>query len=71
MRPSSSFHPRNSVHRRAAPGHRNGNIAHPAVACGIPATAKGHHMQDNMAAGFGKLPTDKMRKRMLNCMESL
>jgi len=46
-------------------------IAHPAVTCVIPATAKGHHMQDNMAAGFGKLPKEKMRKRMLNYMESL
>jgi aryl-alcohol dehydrogenase-like predicted oxidoreductase len=46
-------------------------VAHPAVTCVIPATAKGHHMQDNMAAGLGKLPTEKMRQRMLNYMESL
>jgi aryl-alcohol dehydrogenase-like predicted oxidoreductase len=37
----------------------------------IPATSKVHHMQDNMAGGYGKVPSQKMRRRMLNHMESL
>ena len=46
-------------------------LSHPAVTCIIPATSKVHHMQDNMAAGFGKLPTPKMRQRMLSYIDSL
>ncbi|RJQ76461.1 MAG: aldo/keto reductase [Desulfobacteraceae bacterium] len=46
-------------------------LAHPAVTCVIPATAKLNHMQDNMAAGFGRLPDAAMRKRMLAYYESL
>jgi aryl-alcohol dehydrogenase-like predicted oxidoreductase len=40
-------------------------LGHPAVTCPIPATSKPHHMADNMAAGFGPLPDEAMRKRML------
>ena len=40
-------------------------VSHPAVTCVIPATSKVHHMADNMAANFGKLPSPSMRKRML------
>ena len=40
-------------------------VSHPAVTCVIPATSKVHHMVDNMAANFGKLPSPSMRKRML------
>ena len=46
-------------------------LAHPAVTCIIPATSKVRHMQDNMAGGVGKLPTQKMRRRMLSYVESL
>ena len=46
-------------------------LSHPAVTCVIPATSKVHHMQDNMAGGYGKVPSQKMRRRMLNHMESL
>ena len=46
-------------------------LSHPAVTCIIPATSKVHHMQDNMAGGFGKLPTPEMRRRMLSYMELL
>jgi len=45
--------------------------SHPAVTCIIPATSKVHHMQDNMAAGFGRLPDASMRKRMVQYFESL
>ncbi len=41
-------------------------VAHPAVTCVIPATAKVHHLQDNMGAGFGRLPDAATRKRMLD-----
>ena len=46
-------------------------LSHPAVTCIIPATSKVHHMQDNMAGGLGRLPTKKMRQRMLTYVESL
>lgn len=39
-------------------------ISHPAVTCAIPATAKPHHMRDNMGAGLGALPDGATRKRM-------
>ncbi|MGE5256137.1 MAG: aldo/keto reductase, partial [Hyphomicrobiales bacterium] len=41
-------------------------VAHPAVTCVIPATAKVQHMQDNMAAGFGRVPDANLRGKMLN-----
>ena len=45
--------------------------SHPAVTCVIPATSKVHHMKDNMAANFGRLPSPAMRKRMLEYFERL
>lgn len=45
--------------------------AHPATTCIIPATAKLHHMQDNMAANFGRLPDQATRIRMIDLIESL
>jgi len=45
--------------------------SHPAVTCVIPATAKVHHMEDNMAANFGPLPSPSMRKRMLQYFTAL
>jgi diketogulonate reductase-like aldo/keto reductase len=46
-------------------------VSHPAVTCVIPATSKVHHMQDNMGAGFGRMPDAAMRKRMLAYFASL
>jgi diketogulonate reductase-like aldo/keto reductase len=46
-------------------------VTHPAVTCAIPATSKVHHMEDNMAANFGKMPSPSMRKRMLQYFDSL
>ena len=46
-------------------------ISHPAVTCVIPATSKPHHMSDNLEAGFGPLPDDAMRQRMMAYMASL
>ena len=40
-------------------------ISHPAVTCAIPATAKLEHLRDNMAAGGGRMPDEKMRARLL------
>ncbi|MCP4343123.1 MAG: aldo/keto reductase [Desulfobulbaceae bacterium] len=46
-------------------------VSHPAVTCTIPATSKVKHMQDNMQAGRGRLPTAKQRKKMVSYFESL
>jgi len=46
-------------------------VAHPAVTCVIPATSKPQHMEDNIAAGLGRLPDAKMRRRMLELVSSL
>jgi diketogulonate reductase-like aldo/keto reductase len=43
-------------------------VAHPAVTCVIPATAKPHHMEDNMQGGLGRMPDEKMRRRMVEAM---
>ncbi len=45
--------------------------SHPAVTCMIPATSKVHHMKDNMEAGFGRLPDEAMRRRMIAYYDSL
>jgi diketogulonate reductase-like aldo/keto reductase len=39
-------------------------VSHPAVACAIPATSKPSHMADDLAAGAGPMPDDRMRRRM-------
>jgi diketogulonate reductase-like aldo/keto reductase len=46
-------------------------VSHPAVTCAIPATSKAHHMADNMAAGFGRLPDAEMRNRMIRHFETV
>jgi diketogulonate reductase-like aldo/keto reductase len=46
-------------------------VSHPAVTCVIPATSKVHHMADNMAAGFGRLPDENQRRRMIAHYEAL
>jgi diketogulonate reductase-like aldo/keto reductase len=40
-------------------------IAHPAVTCVIPATARPQHMRDDLEAGFGRLPDAALRERMV------
>jgi len=45
--------------------------AHPDVTCIIPATSKLKHMVDNMGAGFGRLPDESMRRRMIKTIESM
>jgi diketogulonate reductase-like aldo/keto reductase len=39
-------------------------VSHPGVTCAIPATNDPGHLRDNMGACVGRLPDDKMRKRM-------
>jgi aryl-alcohol dehydrogenase-like predicted oxidoreductase len=46
-------------------------LSHDAVAAVIPGTAKAEHMQDNLAAGRGKLPDAATRQRMIALIESL
>lgn len=46
-------------------------VSHPAVTCVIPATANPAHMRNNVAAGQGRLPDEKMRERMALYMATL
>lgn len=46
-------------------------ISHPAVTCVIPGTSDPEHLTDNMEAGFGKLPDEKIRKEMVAYFERL
>jgi diketogulonate reductase-like aldo/keto reductase len=39
-------------------------VSHPAVTCVIPATSNPRHLEDNMRAGFGRLPDMQLRQRM-------
>lgn len=39
-------------------------ISHPAITCTIPATSKVKHLRDNMGAGVGQLPDEKMRAKI-------
>lgn len=40
-------------------------LAQPAVTCVIPGTGKPEHMRDNVQAGIGAYPDDKLRRRMI------
>lgn len=39
-------------------------VSHPAVNCVLTETANPKHVLDNLGAGFGRMPDEKMRKRM-------
>lgn len=45
-------------------------LSHPAVTCVIPGTSKPNHMADNLAAAFGKLPSDQQREQMIKFITS-
>ena len=45
-------------------------LSHPAATCLIPATRKAKHMVDNIGAGFGPLPDQQQRLRMIALLES-
>jgi diketogulonate reductase-like aldo/keto reductase len=46
-------------------------ISHPAVTCVIPATSNPDHMDQNMAAGLGRLPDPAARSRMREYLRRL
>ncbi len=46
-------------------------VGHPAITCVIPGTGKPEHIADNVAAGFGALPDDAMRRRMAEYFDAL
>jgi aryl-alcohol dehydrogenase-like predicted oxidoreductase len=43
-------------------------LGHPAVHCPIPATSKPDHVADNVQAGFGRMPDDAMRRRIVDAV---
>ena len=45
-------------------------IGHPAVTCPIPATSSPSHVADNLKAGLGRLPDDKLRGKMRHVLEA-
>jgi len=46
-------------------------LAHPAVTCVIPGTSKPSHLIDNVQAGFGKLPDESQRQKMIAYLKGL
>ena len=46
-------------------------ISHPAVTCVIPATSQIEHLRENVAAGYGRLPDEPMRKKMMAYIKNL
>jgi diketogulonate reductase-like aldo/keto reductase len=46
-------------------------VSHPAITCVIPATSKMHHMIDNLAAGFGIMPDEPTRQRMIRYIQNI
>jgi len=46
-------------------------LSHPAVSCVIPGTSKPHHMLDNLGAGYGRLPDQAQRAKMLSFFKDL
>jgi diketogulonate reductase-like aldo/keto reductase len=45
-------------------------LSHPAVTCVLTETANPRHALDNIGAGFGRLPNDEERRRMLSLIRS-
>jgi diketogulonate reductase-like aldo/keto reductase len=46
-------------------------VSHPAVTCAIPATTSVAHMRENLLAGTGPMPDEKMRQRIVAHLEQL
>ncbi len=40
-------------------------VAHKAITCAIPATSRVDHLRENMKAGYGRLPDEKLRARIV------
>lgn len=43
-------------------------LGHPAVTCPIPATSNPKHLSDNVQAGYGRLPDDAMRQKLVQLL---
>lgn len=43
-------------------------VSHPAVTCVIPGTSKPHHLVDNMGAGYGRMPDEQVRRKMVEIL---
>ncbi len=46
-------------------------VSHPAVTCAIPATTRVDHLDENMRAGWGPLPSPELRERMVRHVEAM
>ncbi len=46
-------------------------LSNEAVTCIIPGTSKPNHLLDNIQAGYGKLPDENLRKRMINFINEI
>ena len=46
-------------------------ISHPAVTCAIPATTRVDHMRENMGAGSGPLPDERLRRLIETTVDAL
>jgi diketogulonate reductase-like aldo/keto reductase len=46
-------------------------VSHPCVTCAIPATSRVEHLADNMQAGMGQFPDEKVRERMAKYVAEL
>jgi aryl-alcohol dehydrogenase-like predicted oxidoreductase len=44
-------------------------LGHPAVTCPIPATSKPKHLADNVRAGFGPMPDEALRRKMVKLLD--
>ncbi|WP_233582916.1 aldo/keto reductase, partial [Corallococcus sp. CA053C] len=44
-------------------------LGHPAVNCPLPATSDPAHLEDNVKAGLGRLPDEKLRAKMVKLLE--
>ena len=43
-------------------------VSHPAVTCAIPATRRPEHLRDNMHAGAGRLPDERLRAMIVSAI---
>jgi aryl-alcohol dehydrogenase-like predicted oxidoreductase len=46
-------------------------LAHPAVTCAIPGTRRIAHLNDNLGAARGRLPSEPLRRKMLDHLQAL
>jgi diketogulonate reductase-like aldo/keto reductase len=44
-------------------------LGHPAVTCPIPATSNPKHMADNIQGGFGRIPDEALRRKIVKAVE--